>query len=72
MASDFPTIAVAKQYAFQMLKEDDFPPRLLLTAHLSIKWVGKNKNIFRQVSSQKSFTSHTPYPGKLLEHVFFH
>lgn len=62
----FPNSCSGEPYAFQMLKEDDFP----LTAKLLIKWVGEMRTFSDKSVLKKNFISHTPYPRKLLEHVF--
>ena len=51
---------MAEQDAFQMLKEDDFPPRIPLTAKLLIKWVGKIRTFSdNSVLKKKFYLPHT-------------
>lgn len=51
---------MAEQDAFQMLKEDDFPPRIPLTAKLLINWMGKMRTFSdKSVLKKKFYLSHT-------------
>lgn len=51
---------MAEQDAFQMLKEDDFPPRIPLTAKLLINWMGKMRTFSdKSVLKKKFYLPHT-------------